>query len=125
MSSIIIFAKEVTRFGEVSYYFEVECDAKKEYYSCILKKKNGKAIIETITLPFEVMELLQISVSNVSEYLLTLRIGHCFCLFPTPSSYMLYLRKHVHMRTANILHYCSGACRRTFFPHWSDGFWNS
>ena len=66
MSSIIIFTKEIARFGEVSYSFDVECDANKEYYSCTLKTKNGAAIIESITLPFEVMEFLQISISNVS-----------------------------------------------------------
>ena len=55
ISSIIILAKDVTRFGEVSYSFEVECDANKKYYSSTLKKKIGGAIIGSITLPFEVM----------------------------------------------------------------------
>ena len=68
MSSFIIFAKEVARFGEVSYSFQVQCDANKQYYSCTLKKRNGETIIGSIDFPFEAMELLQISICNVSEY---------------------------------------------------------
>ena len=41
MSSIIIVAQEVARFGEVSYSFEVASDSHKEYYSCTLKKKTA------------------------------------------------------------------------------------
>ena len=33
------------------------------------EEENGEAIIGSITLPFEVMELIQLSISNVSEYL--------------------------------------------------------
>ena len=69
MSPIIIFAKEVARFGDISYLFEVECDANKEYYSCNLNKKNGDAITGSITLPFEMMEKLQLCISSASEYL--------------------------------------------------------
>ena len=93
MSSIIIFAKEVARLREVSYSFDVECDAYKEYYSCTLKQKTGGEIIGSITLPFEVIEFQQISISNVSEYLSHSVKGHRFCLFSRPNSYMQYLRK--------------------------------
>ena len=69
MSSIIIFAKEVARFGDISYSFEVESDANRVYCSCNLKKKNGDAITGSITIPFEVMEKLQVGISSASEYL--------------------------------------------------------
>ena len=68
MSSLIIYAKEVASFGEVSYSFLVQCDANKQYFSCTLKKRNGETFIGSIDFPFEVMELLQISICNVSEY---------------------------------------------------------
>ena len=69
MSSLIIFAKEVARYGEVSYSFQVQCDANEQYYSCTQKKRNGETFVESIDIPFEVMELLQIAICNVSNYI--------------------------------------------------------
>ena len=69
MRTLIIFAKEVACFEEVSYSFQVHYDATYEYYTCTLKKRNCETVITSIDIPFEVMELLQISICNVSEYI--------------------------------------------------------
>ena len=56
MSLIIIFAKEVARFVDMFYLFEVESDANGEYYICNVKKKNKEAITGSVTLSFKVIK---------------------------------------------------------------------
>ena len=49
------YSKEFARFGQSNYSLSAQCDATNEFYTCTLVKKHGDMVLQTITLPFEVM----------------------------------------------------------------------
>ena len=49
------YSKEFARFDQCNCSLSVQCDATNEFYTCTLVKKHGDVILQTITLPFEVM----------------------------------------------------------------------